>query len=67
MSDDKNPNMFLIFFITLGVFCLLSIPTTWFVTDGENSNIDNTKVTNMPSEEKDKSDSKRNGKHSVEI
>ena len=67
MSNDKDPNMFLIFFITLGVFSLLSIPTTWFVTDGENSNTDNTKVTNMPSEEKHEKDSKRNDKHSVEI
>ena len=36
MSDDSDPNMFLIFFITLGVFSLVSVPTTWFVSDGDN-------------------------------
>ena len=43
MSDDSNPNMFLIFFITLGVFSLVSVPTTWFVSDGDNDH----KVSNV--------------------
>ena len=67
MSNDKDPNMFLIFFITLGVFSLLSIPTTWFVTDEDKCNEDTTDVGNIPSEERQESDSFRNDKHSVKI
>lgn len=33
MSEDSNDGRFLIFFLTLGGFSLLSVPTTWFVSN----------------------------------
>ena len=33
MADDSNPQMFLIFFMTLAGFGLLSLPVTWCVRD----------------------------------
>ena len=33
LSDDSNANRFLIFFMTLAGFGLVSIPITWFVSD----------------------------------
>ena len=33
LSDDSNSNRFLIFFMTLAGFGLVSIPITWFVSD----------------------------------
>ena len=33
MRDDSNDGRFLILFLTLGGFSLLSVPTTWFVSD----------------------------------
>ena len=35
MSDDSNPNRFLIFFMTLAGLSLVSIPITWFVSDSK--------------------------------
>ena len=33
LSDDSNANRFLIFFMTLAGYGLVSIPITWFVSD----------------------------------
>ena len=33
MADDSNPQMFLIFFLTLAGCSLLSLPVTWCVRD----------------------------------
>ena len=33
MSDDCNPNMFLIFFMTLAACSLVSTPVTWFTSE----------------------------------
>ena len=33
MTDDSNPHMFLIFFLTLAGCSLLSLPVTWCVRD----------------------------------
>ena len=65
MSNDKDPNMFMIFFITLGVFSLLSIPTTWFVTDGDKVDTIGDDATNMTSAENCKCDSVTDAKISV--
>ena len=33
MADDSNPQMFLIFFLTLAGCSLVSVPVTWCVKD----------------------------------
>ena len=42
MSDDSNPNRFLIFFMTLAGLSLLSIPITWFVSESKKEEQTNT-------------------------
>ena len=42
MSDDSNPNRFLIFFMTLAGCSLVSIPFTWFVSDSKKEEQTNT-------------------------
>ena len=37
MSDDTNECRFLYFFLTLGGFSLISVPTTWFVSNKKNN------------------------------
>ena len=32
MSDDSNPDMFMVLFLTLAGCSLLSVPVTWFVS-----------------------------------
>ena len=36
MADDSNPQMFLIFFLTLAGFSLLSVPVTWCVRESRD-------------------------------
>ena len=36
MADDSNPQMFLIFFMTLAGFGLLSLPVTWCVRESRD-------------------------------
>ena len=33
MTDDSDPHMFLIFFLSLAGCCLVSLPVTWMVND----------------------------------
>ena len=42
MSDDSNPDRFLIFFMTLAGCSLVSIPITWFVSDSKKEELTNT-------------------------
>lgn len=37
ISDDTNECRFLYFFLTLGGFSLISVPTTWFVSNKKNN------------------------------
>ena len=44
MSDDSNPDRFLIFFMTLAGCSLVSIPITWFVSDSKKEELTTTGV-----------------------